>query len=255
MRRSLVRKTLRFLPATFFLAALCLGAQDLSSFLSRPPEVGAWGRYNIETRQGNELQRKILTLSVTGAETLNGKPFIWLEVGRTNFAGFKNGYLRILLKQNPTPAEAANPFLAALAIAYQEPGKAPFALSNTAVAFMHNRADKIKITQKSEKLDPEQVKSFKGKLYDCTRVRLTTTTSTSFFGFSYQTVEQGTYWLSPETPFQIVKGDIERVETERGKKKKEEILILLRKSSFKGAKSRFTKPVEKTKGLLGILFH
>jgi hypothetical protein len=230
-------------------------AQELSTFLAHLPAPGAWARYRIETDRGTYVKKEPFDLLVTGGEKIHGVPYVWLEAGPTNFAGYRDGYLRLLMKADPGKDEAMNPFLAALALAYQEPGGEPFRLSRGALGFMHSQAKDIKITQNVEHLPPAKAETIKGKVFDCSRVRMVTTTETSFFTQKYKVVETGTYWLSPDTPFRIVKADIERVETKNGKESTKKVKVTLKIASYTGAKTHFTKPAVKSKGLLGLLFH
>lgn|GEM_PF-2017480 len=255
MKAKFSRRFLLPTAVITLLACLGTGAQELSTFLSHLPGPGAWARYRLETRENGHSRRKMFIISAISGDVLNGTPYVWLELGRTNFAGFKNGYMRILIKQTPSDEEASNPFLAAFSLAYQEPGRDPFELSSGALSFMHNRAAKIKVMRQSEALPPGDAKSLKGVLYHCSVIHLTTTTVTEFFGKSYNVVEEGKYWLSKDTPFQIVRAEIKRSEQKKDGTKVKNITVVLRKSSFKGARSRFTKPVKDRKGLFGILFH
>ncbi len=250
-RTSLI---LAFLAAAALLS-LAPSAQELSTFLSHLPSPGAWARYRIETDRGDYVKKEPFDLLVTGSETINGVPYVWLEAGPTNFAGYHDGYLRLLIEARPSEAEAMNPFLAALALAYQEPHGEPFKLSDGALGFMHRQAKNINITQKVDRLPPGKAETIKGKVFDCSRVRMVTTTETSFFTRKYKVVETGTYWLSPDTPFRIVKAEIKRVETKNGEETVKNVKVTLKLASYTGAKTHFTKPPVKSKGLLGLLFH
>ena len=233
-----------------------LGGQELSTFISKLPPPGAWARYRIETRKAGIVKREPFDLAVTEAQSLGGKAYVWLEAGPTNFAGYKDGYMRILVKSEPTQAEALNPFLAAMALAYQEPRGEPFKLADSALDFMHSQAKDIKVHQDSVDMPPEKAATVKDVQFECTRRQITTTTETSFFTKRYKYVEKGTYWFSPDTPFRIVKAEIERVEYKNGnEERRKEITVTLKEASLEGAQTHFTKPAKKTKGLLGLLFH
>jgi hypothetical protein len=239
-----------------FLLPLGLGSQELSTFMSALPPPGAWARYRVETKKAGILKKEPFDLAVTQAETVGGKSYVWLEAGPTNFAGYRDGYMRLLVKAEPTPQEALNPFLSAVSLAYQEPGGDPFRLSDGAIDFMHSQAQDMKVRQEATELPPEKAVTIKGVELECTRRRITTTTETSFFTKKYKYVETGTYWFSLQTPFRIVKAEIERVEYEGGKEeRRKEITVTLKEASLEGAETHFTKPAKKTKGLLGLLFH
>lgn len=236
-------------------AGLLSGAQELSTFLARLPAPGAWARYRIETRKPGSLKKEPFDLAVTDSETVGGKPYVWIEAGPTNFAGYRDGYLRILVKAEPSPQEALNPFLQAVALAYQEPEGEPFKLSESALDFMHSQAKDVKVSQEVAELPPEEATTVKGVAFQCSRSQITTTTETKFFTKKYRVVENGTYWFSPETPFRIVKAEIERVEYKGKEERRREITVTLKEASPEGARTRFTKTPEKTKGLWGLLFH
>lgn len=229
--------------------------QDLSTFLSRLPAPGSWATYRVETSSPDRVKRERFNLSVTGSETVGGVPYVWLEAGPTNFAGYKDGYLRILIKAEPSREESLNPFLAAFALAYQEPGGEPFELSPGALSFMHNQAKGVKVTQERTDLPPSQAVTIRGEVLDCTCARITTRTLTRFLGRDYLSVETGTYWFSQRTPFQLVKAEIERVETKDGKERRRNVLVTLKEAGTTGAASKFSGPARKEKGLLGLLFH
>jgi hypothetical protein len=239
----------------FLLGAPGARPQDLSAFLSRLPAPGAWAAYRVETSSPNRVKRERFDLSVTGAETIGGAPYVWLEAGPTNFAGYKDGYLRILIKAEPSKEESLNPFVAALALAYQEPGGEPFELSSGALSFMHSQAKGIRVTQERSELPSSTATTVKGEVLDCTCARITTKTFTHFLGKDYVTTEEGTYWFSPKTPFQLVKAEISRVETKDGKERRRNVLVTLKEGAYSGAASKFSGPVRKEKGLLGLIFH
>ena len=240
--------------ALFFWAP-CAKPQDLSTFLSRLPAPGAWAAYRVETSSPNWVKRERFNLSVTGSEVIGGAPYVWLEAGPTNFAGYKDGYLRILIKAEPSKDESLNPFLAALALAYQEPGGEPFELSSGALSFMHSQAKGVKVTQERQDLPPAAATTIRGEVIDCTCARITTRTLTRFLGRDYLAVETGTYWFSQKTPFQLVKAEIERVETKEGKERRRNVLVTLKEAGYTGAASKFSGPVRKEKGLWGLIFH
>lgn len=245
-----------FVAVSCLVAGACLPqAQELSTFLARPPAPGAWARYRIETRKPGYLKREPFDLAVTSGETVSGKAHVWLEAGPTNFAGYKDGYLRILVKAEPSAEEALNPFLQAAALAYQEPNGEPFKLSDSALSFMHSQASDIRVHQEVTELEPGETTTVKGISFQCSRSQITTTTETKFFTKKYKVVEKGTYWFSPDTPFKIVKAEIERVEYKGKEERRREITVTLKEASPEGAQTHFTKPPEKTKGLWGLLFH
>ncbi len=252
-------KTLRPILLTALMLGACVLAagQDLSTFLSRPPAPGAWASYRIETRWPGRLKTERFNLAVTGSETRDGAAYIWLEAGPTDFAGFKDGTMRLLLKANPASDEALNPFLQAMELEYQEPDRVPFKLTAGALEFMHGQARKIKIHQQKEELPPEDATTTKGRVIPCTRLRLSTTTESSLFGRKVKVTESGVYWFSDQSPFQLVKAEFERVQVQSGKdERRRSITVTLRESGTEGAKSAFTTlPVTREKGLLGILFH
>lgn len=237
---------------------LPLGAlgQELSTFLSHLPPSGARARYRIETRKPGSLKMEPFDLAVTDDETRDGQPCVWLEAGPTNFAGYKDGYLRILVKAAPPKEEALNPFLGAISLAYQPPGEEPFKLSDDALGFMHREAKDIKIEQEVKDLPPQSAETVKGVSMECTRQEITTTTEVSLFTQKTRIVEKGTYWFSDQTPFRVVKAEIERVEYKKGKEdRRRQITVTLKEAASTGAATHFAKPAEKKKGLLGLLFH
>ncbi len=232
-----------------------VGAQDLSTFLSQPPAPGAWARYRIETKKSWGIQREPFNLAIIDRQVLDGQPYVWLEAGPTNFAGYKDGYLRLLLKAHPDRQEALNPFLEALALAYQPPGGDPFKLSGGALSFMHSQAKDVQVHQETTDLPPEPAQTVKGVVYQCSRMTISTTTQTTFLTRKYKVTEAGTYWVSPDTPFRIVRAEIVRTEYKNGKENKTEVTVQLKDSGESGATSHFTAPIRKEKGLLGLLFH
>ena len=245
-------------PAIFALVTTTAPvAQDLSTFLSHPPAPGASASYRIETASPGRVKTERFNLAVTGAETVGGVPHVWLEAGPTDFATFKDGYLRLLLKANPTPEEALNPFLEAAVLAFQEPGSAPFKLSGGALSFMHNQAKKIKVEQKKEEMPPDKATTTKGATLQCKRLRISTTTESSLFGRDVKVTESGVYWFSDQTPFQLVKAEIDRLQVQEGKEdRRRKITVTLREGADTGAASQYTVlPVTREKGLLGILLH
>lgn len=238
-----------------FSAALWLRGQDLSTFMAQLPQEGAWASYRIETASPDHVKREPFNLAVVGRETLGGKNYLWLEVGPMDFVSYRDGYMRLLVRDAPSKEEALNPFLAAMALAYQEPGSDPFRLSDGAINFMHNQARDIKVHQDRRELPPAKTESVRGRLFDCTCALITTTSESSLFGRHIKSVEQGTYWFSPDTPFRLVHAEIERTETRDGKERKRTITVTLKEGNPEGAASRFTKPPTRQKGLLGLLFH
>lgn len=236
-------------------AALWLRGQDLSTFMAQLPQEGAWASYRIETASPDRVKREPFNLAVVGRETLGGRSYLWLEVGPMDFVSYRNGYMRLLVRDVPSKEEALNPFLAAMALAYQEPGSDPFKLSDGAISFMHNQAKDIRVRQDRKDLPPAKTESVRGRLFDCTCALITTTSESSLFGRHIKSVERGTYWFSPETPFRLVHAEIERTETRNGKERKRTITVTLKEGNPEGAVSRFTKPPARQKGLLGLLFH
>ena len=254
-RLGAIARHLALVPVFLALIGLSQGAQDLSTFLSQPPAPGAWAAYRIDTTSSGRLKRERFNLAITGKDDVNGEEYVWLEAGPTNFASYRDGYLRLLIKGHPSPAEALNPFLEALALAYQEPAGEPFKLTSGAISFMHGQAKNVKVHQDRKDLPPAQATSVLGKSYPCTCEEITTTTESSFLGRHFSSTEKGVYWFSPETPFTLVRAEIERQEISGGKERDKSIVVQLRDASRDGSQSHFTKPPSKEKGLLGILFH
>ncbi len=236
-------------------AAILLRGQDLSTFMAQLPKEGSWASYRVETASPDRVKREPFNLAIVGHETLGGQPYLWLEAGPMDFVSYRDGYMRILVRDTPSKEEALNPFLAAMALAYQEPGSEPFKLSGGALNFMHNQARDIKVHQDRKELPPAKFESVRGRTFDCTCAQITTTTESSLFGRHIKTVEQGTYWFSPDTPFRLVHAEIERTESRDGKERKRTVTITLKEGSLEGAATRFTKPPKRDKGLLGLLFH
>lgn len=241
---------------TFFTAGLALLAQDLSTFLSNPPAAGAWASYRIETSWPGRTKTERFNLAVTGSEEAEGQSRLWVEAWPTDFARYKDGVMRLLLKASPSREEALNPFLQAFALAYQEPGQEPFRLSGGALSFMHGQAKKIKVDQKKTDMAPESATSTKGVTFECSRVQISTTTESNLFGRSIKMTETGVFWFSDRTPFRLVKAQIERVQVQKGKEdRRRTITVTLREGAATGATSQFSKPVTREKGLLGLLFN
>ncbi len=247
------RRTLFFALAAL-IPAFAPGAQELSTFLSAPPVPGAWAKYRIETRGGDWMKRRPFNLAVTGKETRENAPCVYVEAGHTKFAGRSDGTLRLLLKAAPTPEEALNPLLQAQDVAYAKKEGETFRLSEGALGFLHRQAAEVKASRTAEELGREAAVTLRGKTYDCKKVRLATTIETSFLGDHYKVVETGTYWLSDETPFKVVKAEIERRETRGEKEKVRHITITLKVDGLEGAPTAFPRPVTQEKGLLGLLF-
>lgn len=247
------QRTLCFALAAL-VPALAAGAQELSTFLTAPPPPGSWAKYRIETRGSDWTRRRPFNLAVSGQETRENVPYVYVEAGPTKFAGNKDGTLRLLLKAAPTPEEALNPFLKALEVAYAQKDGETFRLSDGALGFLHRQAADVKAARTSEDLGAEDALTVRGKTYACKKVRVTTTTETSFLGDHYKVVETGTYWLSEETPFKVVKAEIERRETRDEKEKVRHITIHLKIGGSEGAPTAFPRPVTRERGLLGLLF-
>ena len=241
---------------SFFAAGLAASAQDLSTFLAKPPAQGAWASYRIETSWTGRTKTERFNLAVTGSEVVDGQPRVWIEASPTDFARYKDGVMRLLLKAAPAPEEALNPFLQASALCYQEPGQEPFKLSSGALSFMHGQAKKIRVDQKKTDLPPENAASTKGFIFECSRMQISTTTESSLFGRSIKVTETGIYWFSEGTPFGLVKAQIERVQIQTGKEERRRtVTVTLREGAVTGAASQFAKPVTREKGLLGLLFN
>ncbi|MEW5764456.1 MAG: hypothetical protein ACOYXN_01950 [Acidobacteriota bacterium] len=234
--------------------ALAAGAQELSTFLSAPPPPGSWAKYRIETRGTDWTKRRPFNLAVTGKEPRENVPHVYVEAGPTKFAGYHDGTLRLLLKAAPSPEEGLNPFLTAQEVAYAKKDGETFRLSDGALGFLHRQAAEVKTSRTAEELGEEPVVALRGKTYACKKVRLATTTEASFLGDHYKVVETGTYWLSEEAPFKVVKAEIERRETRDGKEKVRHITISLKVDGLEGAPTAFPRPVTQEKGLLGLLF-
>lgn len=229
-------------------------AQELGTFLSTPPPAGAWARYRIETTKDGATKRRPFNLSVTGTEARGKRRFFRLEAGPTKFASARDGILALLLPADPTPEEALNPFLAADEVAYAPPKETPYRLSSGALSFLHRQARDLKVQRKEEPLGEEAAVTTKGRTYACRKVRITTTVEGSVLGRGFKTVETGLYWLSVETPFKIVRAEIERTETRKGEVKRRTLVITLKDSGVDGATSAFPPGKLREKGLLGVLF-
>jgi len=252
--RLAVRATL--IGLALILASLTARAQDLSTFLAVPPAPGAWASYRIQTSWPGRTKTERFNLAVTGSEGVEGQERVWIEAWPTDFARYKDGVMRLLLKAAPSQEEALNPFLQASALAYQEPGQEAFKLSDGALSFMHSQAKKIKVDQKKADLTPESATSTKGVTFECSRVQISTTTESNLFGRSVKVTETGVYWFSDRTPFRLVKAEIERVQEQKGKEERRRtITVTLREGEATGATSQFPKPVTREKGLLGLLFN
>jgi hypothetical protein len=237
-------------------AGLTGSAQDLSTFLSKPPAQGSWASYRIETSWPGRTKTEHFNLAITGSEMVDGQSRLWIEAWPTDFARHKDGVMRLLLKASPSPEEALNPFLQASALCYQEPEHDAFKLSDGALSFMHGQARKIKVDQKKTALSQEQAMSTEGVVFECERVQISTTTESSLFGRSVKITETGTYWFSEESPFGLVKAQIERVQIQTGKEDRHRtVVVTLREGGSTGAASQFSTPVTKEKGLLGLLFN
>jgi hypothetical protein len=241
---------------SFLAAGLAASAQDLSTFLAKPPAMGAWASYRIETSWTGRTKTERFNLAVTGSEVVDGQPRLWIEAWPTDFARYKDGVMRLLLKAAPAPEEALNPFLQASALSYQEPGQEAFKLSSGALSFMHGQAKKIKVDQKKTDLPPGNAASTKGVSFKCSRVQISTTTESNLFGRSIKVTETGIYWFSEGTPFGLVKAQIERVQIQPGKEERRRtVAVTLRESAVTGAASQIPKPVTLEKGLLGLLIN
>lgn len=247
---------LALVVALTILAALSPWGQDTSVFLERPPAAGAWAKYRITTtKPGQEAKAKPLNLSVTQEGSTDGTPSYTLELGPTKFASYRDGFLSLVLKRDAKPEEVLNPFLQALAVAYQEPEGAPFKLSASALNTLHNQAKDAKVERKRTDLGQEKAEDATGLSYACTKVRLVTTRSAKFMFKSWKSTEDGVYWFCDETPFRIVKAELNVVEVSGGEEKRKQVNILLKEARASGAATRFKAKPTKEKGVLGILFH
>jgi hypothetical protein len=236
--------------------ALAASAQDLSTFLSKPPAPGAWASYRIETSWPGRTKTERLNLAVTEEQRADGKDWIWLEAWPMDFVKYSDGVMKLLVLANPTPAEAQNPFLQARALLYQEPKEAPFRLSDGALDIMHGQAKKIRVDQKRTDLPPEDAATTKGVSYHCTVQKIDTVTESSLFGREIKVTESGTYRFSKMAPFLLVKAQIDRVQVQKGKEDRHRtVVITLRECGFSGANPQIKGPVTKEKGLLGLLLH
>lgn len=244
------------LVLTLFLGpGLSAAAQELSTFLATPPPEGAWARYRIETtKEGEDPKRRPFNLSVTGSETRGKRRFFRLEAGPTKLASDRDGVLRLLLPAEPTSEEALNPFLAAEEVAYAPPRDSPYRLSEGALSFLHRQSRDLRIRRQEEPLGEEAAVTTKGRSYLCRKVRITTTVEGSLLGSRFTTVESGIYWLSDETPFRVVRAEIERTETRKGETRRRRIVVSLKESGPEGARSAFPAGKIREKGLLGVLF-
>lgn len=252
--RMAIRATL--LALILAVAGLTARAQDLSTFLSVPPAPGAWASYSIQTNWPGGTKTERFNLAVTGSEGTETQARLWVEAWPTDFARYKDGAMRLLLKATPSREEALNPFLQASALVYQAPGREAFKLSEGALSFMHEQAKKIKIEQKKSDLAPESATSADGVPFDCSRVQISTTTESNLFGRSVKVTETGVYWFSDRTPFRLVKAEIERLQLQKGKEdRRRTIVVTLREGGATGAASPISKPVTREKGLLGLLFN
>lgn len=250
-----VRRPSLFLSALFLLFGLSTVAQELSTFLAALPSEGAWARYRIETtKEGDDAKHRPFNLSVTGKEDRGKRRYYRLEAGPTKFSSDRDGILRFLLPADPTPEEALNPFLAAKEVAYAPPKDAPYRLSDGALSFLHRQSRNLRIRRQEEPLGEEAAVTTKGQSYLCRKVRITTTIEGSLFGSRFTTVESGIYWLSAQTPFRVVRAEIDRTETRKGEMKRRRIVVSLKESGLKGAKSAFPEGEVREKGLLGVLF-
>ncbi|MGC8762014.1 MAG: hypothetical protein ACP5VN_00020 [Acidobacteriota bacterium] len=250
-----MRRSPLFLATLFLVLGLSAAAQELSTFLSAPPPEGSWARYRIETtKEGGELKRRPFNLSVTGGEERGKRRYFRLEAGPTKFASDRDGILRLLLPAEPTPQEALNPFLAAEEVAYAPPKDPPYRLSEGALSFLHRQSRDLRVQRQEEPLGEETATATKGRSYPCRKVRITLTIEGSVLGSRFKTVETGIYWLSDETPFKVVRAEIARTETKKGKTTNRRIVVYLKESGGEGAKSAFPPGPVREKGLLGVLF-
>lgn len=246
--------------ATFLLLlAASLAAprgQDTSVFLERPPQAGAWAKYRITTRKpGKPDSAKPLHLAVVAEAVTAGIPSYTLELGPTKLGGYRDGFLRLVLKREPRPEEVLNPFLQALAVAYQEPDGAPFRLSASAMRTLHGQAAEAKVDRKRVDLGPESARDAGGRTYACAKTRLVTTRSARYLFKSWKSTEDGVYWFSEETPFRIVRAELDVTETSGGKVRRKGMTVLLKESGTAGAESKFRGEPIREKGILGVVLH
>lgn len=230
--------------------------QDTSVFLERPPAAGAWAKYRITTEKaGQEARSKPLNLAVVREGVADGAPTFTLELGPTKLASYRDGFLSLVLKRNATSEEILNPFLQALSVAYQEPVGAPFKLSASAMDTLHRQARDAKVERKRTDLGAERAEDARGRTYACTKARLVTTRSAKVLFKSWKSTEDGVYWFSDETPFRVVRAELDLVEVSGGKEKRKRVSILLKESQLSGAATKFKADPTKEKGVLGLILH
>jgi hypothetical protein len=252
-----MERLLQMASAVLFLSAgLTASAQDLSTFLSKPPGAGAWASYRVETSWPGRTKTERLNLAVTEEEKADGKDWIWLEAWPMDFVKYNDGVMKLEILADPSPSEAQNPFLQTRALLYQEPKGEPFRLSSGALDIMHGQAKKIRVNQKRADLPPEDATTTKGVTYHCTVQKIDTVTESSLFGREVKVTESGTYWFSRMAPFLLVKAQIDRLQVQKGKEDRHRtVVITLRECGFTGAAPQIKGPVTKEKGLLGLLLH
>lgn len=247
------------LAASFLLLAAALAAprgQDTSAFLEAPPKAGAWAKYRITTRKsGKPDSTRPLQLAVVSEAVTEGSPTYTLEMGPTKLGGYRDGFLRMVLKRRPTPEEVLNPFLQALSVAYQEPEGAPFKLSPSAMQTLRGQAAEARVERVRNDLGPERVQDASGRSYACAKVKLVTNRSAKYFFKSWKSTEDGVYWFSEETPFGIVRAELDVTETSGGKVRRKGVTVLLKESGAAGAETKFRSEPTRDKGILGVILH
>jgi hypothetical protein len=230
--------------------------QDTSAFLEAPPQAGAWAKYRITTRKsGRPDSSKPLQLAVVAEAAAEGNPTYTLELGPTKLGGYRDGFLRMVLKRRPAPEEVLNPFLQALAVAYQEPEGAPFKLSPSAMQTLRGQAAEAKVDRVREELGRERAEDASGRSYACAKVRLVTNRSAKYFFKSWKSTEDGVYWFSEETPFRVVRAELDVTETSGGKVRRKGVTVLLKDSGAAGAATKFRSEPTREKGILGVILH
>ncbi len=254
-----IRKRASFITVAFLcgLIGAYARAQDLSSFLAAPPAPGAWARYLVITKApGDKGPGKVETFSiaVTGGEQAEGVPCLWVEAGPQDFLTDRNGTLKVLLKEHPSPKEALNFLMEAQKAQYAPKSGPPYALSDGVLSFVRNRAANIVVEQAVKELGKEEVLLASGRRVECTRLEITTKISRLPFT-SMAVEEKGTYWKSTGTPFRVVKAEIVRTETGRTPQPRvRNVSVMLVEDGVSGAASVIPQAPEKVRGLWSLLF-
>ncbi|MEJ2420730.1 MAG: hypothetical protein P8018_03205 [Acidobacteriota bacterium] len=259
------RYFIRMLYLAVFLAGAALPGtalrcQDFGVLLLHPPAPGAWAQYTVTTRSKDHVKTEPLRLAVTGKKQVGDTEYLWIEISPQDFGDDKGGTLRLLLKAHPTGKEALDPFQQALAVEFKPKDKPAFAMSRSALSFWrrHNSAE---IKQREKTLAPAMTLISGGTLYACEKRWIETHYNVTFQAFLFirKTLlkqDKGTYWISTEAPFRIVKADITRTVTrDSDPPRTVHVTVTLDKTSWKGAETRFTKPVTDVRGLWSLLTH